>query len=173
MTKALVVIDLVEDFLSPSGPLYLGPEAARVVPAAAEELERARARGWPVVFVCDSHREGDPEFVLWPAHCLCGSPGAAVVAELAPRPGEPIIAKRRYSAFFGTDLDLTLRERGVKEIVLVGVCTNICVLYTAADARMRNYAVTVMAPATASFDQAAHEFALRQMETVLGCRVRR
>ncbi len=173
MTKALVVIDMLEDFLSPAGSLYIGPEAARVVPAVRAELERARAGGWPVVFLCDSHREGDPEFAMWPAHCLCGSKGAGVVADLAPHPGEPVIAKRRYSAFFGTDLDLTLRERDVQEIVLVGVCTNICVLYTAADARMLNYTVTVVAPATASFDQAAHEFALQQMEKVLGCRVTR
>ncbi|MDI6870876.1 MAG: isochorismatase family cysteine hydrolase [Bacillota bacterium] len=173
MSTALVVIDMLEDFLSPSGNLYIGPEAGRVIPAVAVELERARAEGWPVIFVCDSHREGDPEFAMWPDHCLCGSQGAAVIPALAPRPGEPVIAKRRYSAFFGTDLDLTLRERGVEEVVLVGVCTNICVLYTAADARMLNYSVTVVAPATASFDRAAHDFALQQMETVLGCQVRR
>lgn len=171
VNKALVVIDMLEDFLSPAGNLYLGPEAARVTPAVQAELARARREGWTVVFVCDSHREEDSEFAMWPAHCLCGTPGAAVVGDLAPRPGEPVIAKRRYSAFFGTDLDLTLREHGVEELVLVGVCTNICVLYTAADARMLNYGVTVLAAATGSFDKAAHEFALTQMKTVLGCRV--
>lgn len=169
--KALVVIDMLEDFLSPAGRLYIGPEADRVVPAVVEEVERARAEGWPVLFVCDAHRPDDREFAVFPAHCLCGTPGASVVPALAPRPGEPVIAKRRYSAFFGTDLDLTLRELKVEEIVLVGVCSNICVLFSAADARMLDYKVTVVGRATASFDQAAHEFALRQMEAVLGCRV--
>ncbi|HHW14055.1 MAG TPA: cysteine hydrolase [Firmicutes bacterium] len=172
MAKALLVIDMLEDFLSPGGTLYIGPEAGRVIPAVAAEVNRARSEGWTVIFVCDAHRANDREFETFPAHCLCGSPGAAILAQLAPSPGEPVITKRRYSAFFGTDLDLTLRERGIDELVLVGVCTNICVLYTAADARMRNYEVTVVAQATASFDRAAHDFALQQMETVLGCRVK-
>jgi nicotinamidase-related amidase len=170
--KALVVIDMLQDFLSPAGNLYIGSEAARVVPAVAAALERARGEGWTVIFVCDSHRRDDKEFAMFPAHCLGGTPGAGVEPELAPQPGELVIPKRRYSAFFGTDLDLTLRERGVEELVLVGVCTNICVLYTAADARMLNYGVTVAAGATASFDRAAHEFALAQMESVLGCVVK-
>lgn len=172
MAKALVVIDMLEDFLSPGGTLYIGPEAGRVVPAVAEEVNRARREGWSVIHVCDAHQADDREFEVFPAHCICGSPGAAILASLAPRPGEPVIPKRRYSAFFGTDLDLTLRERGIDELTLVGVCTNICVLFTAADARMRNYDVTVVSQATASFDRAAHDFALHQMETVLGCLVK-
>lgn len=172
VNKALVVIDMLEDFLSPAGNLYVGPEAGRVTRTVAEELARAREAGWPVIFVCDAHLPGDKEFAMFPAHCLCGTSGAAVVSELKPRPGEPVLAKRRFSAFFGTDLDLTLRERGIEELVLVGVCTNICILFTAADARMLNYEVTVIGRATGSFDKAAHEFALQQMDSVLGCHVK-
>jgi len=93
------------------------------------------------------------------------------VAELAPQEGDLKIYKRRYSAFFGTDLDLTLRELGVTEVELVGVCTQICVLYTAADARMLNYDVTVRRNCVASFDPQAHEFALKEMEKTLGVKV--
>jgi len=88
-----------------------------------------------------------------------------------PAPGDKIIPKRRYSGFFQTDLDLTLRELGVDEIVLVGVCTNICCLYTAADARNLNYKVTAVRDAMSSFDEAAHEYALKEMEKTLGVTV--
>ena len=82
-----------------------------------------------------------------------------------------MIPKRRYSGFFGTDLDITLREREIDTLRLVGDCTNICVLYTAAEARYRDYAVEVPADCVATFDPDAHTFALKQMQTVLGANV--
>ncbi|NLA25782.1 MAG: cysteine hydrolase, partial [Firmicutes bacterium] len=99
---------------------------------------------------------------------LEGDPGSDVVDELAPEPGERLIFKRRYSAFFGTELDLTLREYGATGLELAGVVTNICVLYTAADARMRNYQVFVNSAAVAGIEEGAHRFALREMEKTLG-----
>lgn len=169
--KALVVIDMLRDFVDADGKLSIGPSAAGVVQAIARKVEEARREGWPVIYVCDRHAEDDPEFAMFPPHCVAGTPGADVVAELRPRPGDKIVPKRRYSAFFQTDLDLTLRELGVDEIVLAGVCTNICDLYTAADARMLGYRVTVPRDCVASFDEAAHEFALKEMEHTLGVKV--
>lgn len=169
--KALVVIDMVRDFIDAEGTLSIGPAAKELVPAIARKIEDTRAEGWPVIYVCDRHSEDDLEFAMFPPHCVAGTPGADVVDALRPRPGDKIIPKRRYSAFFQTDLDLTLRELGVGEIVLVGVCTNICDLYTAADARMLGYKVAVPRDSVASFDEAAHEFALREMERTLGVNV--
>ncbi|MFY9536015.1 MAG: isochorismatase family cysteine hydrolase [Bacillota bacterium] len=169
--KALVVIDMLRDFLEPDGRLYIGPTSKDVIEAVRQEVEKARASGWPVVYICDSHSEDDSEFEMFPSHCVTGTPGADVVDELKPRPGDKIIPKRRYSGFFQTDLDLTLRELGVDEIVLVGVCTNICCLYTAADARNLNYKVTAVRDAMSSFDEAAHEYALKEMEKTLGVTV--
>jgi nicotinamidase/pyrazinamidase len=169
--KALVVIDMLCDFLEPDGRLYIGPTSKDVIEAVRQEVEKARASGWPVVYICDSHSEDDSEFEMFPSHCVTGTPGADVVDELKPRPGDKIIPKRRYSGFFQTDLDLTLRELGVDEIVLVGVCTNICCLYTAADARNLNYKVTAVRDAMSSFDEAAHEYALKEMEKTLGVTV--
>jgi nicotinamidase/pyrazinamidase len=134
-------------------------------------VERARREGWPVVWVCDRHQPDDSEFQVWPAHCVAGTRGAELVPPLEPREGEKVVPKRRYSGFFGTDLDLYLREQGVDEVVLAGVCTNICVLYTAADARMRGYRVTVLRDAVASFDRDAHQWALRELERTLGAKV--
>jgi nicotinamidase/pyrazinamidase len=169
--RALVVIDMLRDFIEPDGALTCGPAGRAVVPEVAAVLAEARRSGDAVLFVCDRHLPDDPEFRVWPAHCVAGTEGAEVVAELAPRPGERIVPKRRYSGFFGTDLDLALRERGVRELTLAGVCTNICVLYTAADARMRGYEVAVPRAAVASFDQRSHEWALVELERTLGARL--
>ena len=166
--KALLVIDMLNDFIKPVGALYIGPAAGKVVPAVCSRLELFRESGDPVIFICDRHRTGDLEFEIFPPHCLEGDPGGEVIDELSPLPEERIVYKRRYSAFFGTELDLTLREFGVSDLELTGVVTNICVLYTAADARMRNYRVAVSAAAVAGIDEQSHRFALQEMEKTLG-----
>ena len=166
--KALIVIDMLWDFLKPDGKLYIGPTAQNVIKNVQSEIEKARSCKWPIIYVCDMHSEDDLEFNMFPPHCIRGTSGAKIINELKPQPGEKVIPKRRYSAFFGTDLDLTLRELGIDELVLVGVCTNICNLYTAADGRMLNYKVTALKDCMSSFDQAAHEFALKEMERTLG-----
>lgn len=169
--EALLVIDMLVDFIAPGGRLYVGPAAAGVEKAVAREIARARERGKRVIYICDRHRPDDAEFIMFAPHCIAGSSGAEVVPTLKPELGDLIITKRRYSAFYGTDLDLTLREKGISKLILIGVCTNICVLYTAADAKMRGYEVEVVGEAVASFDPAAHEFALQEMEKTLGVRV--
>jgi len=171
MAVALVVVDMLADFMEPTGALYCGDAARDIIPKVREAVEKARAQGIPVLYVADTHDPDDPEFQMFPPHCIARTRGSGVIPEIMPRDGEPVIAKRRFSGFYGTDLDLRLRERGVDSLVLVGVCTNICVLYTAADARMRNYGVTVPRDAVASFDPEAGEFALGQMEKVLGVQV--
>jgi len=171
VASALVIIDMLNDFVDERGALFCGPTSRAILPLVARKLDEARRAGKPVFFVADSHLTRDKEFELFPPHCLAGTKGAAVCPELTPREGEVVIPKRRYSAFFGTDLDLRLRELGVTEVVLVGVCTNICVFFTAADARMRGYGVSVLRDGVASFDVEAHRFALSQMEKVLGAKV--
>lgn len=85
-----------------------------------------------------------------------------------PGEGDVVVAKRRYSGFLQTELPLTLRERGVGRLELAGVCTNVCVLYTAAEAVMWGFQLAVDPRLVTSFDPEAHEFALRQMKEVLG-----
>lgn len=166
--RALLVIDMLRDFLEEQGSLYCGGAARKIIPAVADEIARARRDGMAIIYVCDRHQPDDPEFQMFPPHCVRGTAGSEVVDGLSPLEGDLIIPKRRYSAFYGTDLDLALRELGVRELTLVGVCTNICVLYTAADARMRNYRVLVPRNAVATFDEGVHRFALGEMEKTLG-----
>jgi len=169
--KALIVVDMLNDFIEEGGALEVGEAGRRIVPVIAEVLEKARSERWTVVYLCDQHQPTDREFEMFPPHCLAGTHGGKVYPELAPQEGEFVISKRRYSGFYGTDLDLTLRELNVDELVLTGVCTNICVLYTAADARMRHYKVSVLKDGVASFDQRAHQFALQEMEKTLGAKL--
>ncbi len=162
---------MIHDFVDPNGALYCGETMSTITPVVKRELERARTAGEPVVYLTDNHLPDDAEFAMFPPHAIAGTEGAAIVPELAPRDGEVVIPKRRYSGFFGTDLDITLRERGVDTLRLVGDCTNICVLYTAADARNLGYAVEVVHDGVTSFDAEAHAFALRELEKTLGARI--
>ena len=164
MSQALIIIDMLHDFIDPQGSLYCGSQASVIIPRVVELLEEARSAGLPVLFIADRHLPTDAEFQMFPDHCVEDTPGASIIPPLTPQGEERVIAKRRYSAFFATDLDLTLRELAVRELVLVGVCTNICVLYTAADARMLAYQVTVPADAVTSFDLPAHQWALGQTD---------
>lgn len=166
--KAFLVIDMLNDFVREDGSLYVGESVKEIIPVIAKEVEEARAKKWPVIYICDQHRPDDMEFKLFPPHCVVGSEGSRVCDELAPVEGDLVIAKRRYSGFYGTDLDLALREREIEDVMLTGVCTNICVLYTAADACMRGYKVSVVKAGVASFDEGAHNFALQEMEKTLG-----
>lgn len=169
--KTLLVIDMLNDFIKPGGALYIGPSAEKVVPAVRSRLEDFRNKKEPVIFICDRHLPDDLEFEMFPPHCLEGDEGAQVIEELSPLPGERLIYKRRYSAFFGTELDLTLREYGIEELELTGVVTNICVLYTAADARALNYKVTVHSSAVAGIKEEDHRFALQELKDTLGVNV--
>lgn len=171
MGKALVVIDMLNDFIREKGSLCVGPDGEAIVPNIAARLEEARASDELVIYLCDRHRPDDAEFQMWAPHGIPGTWGAEIIEELTPQPADFVIPKRRYSGFTGTELLVVLRERGVEEIELTGVCTNICVLYTACGARDYAYPVTVSGSRVATFDRKAHEFALEQMGQILGVNV--
>lgn len=157
--KALLVIDMLVDFIDEEGALSVGPAGQKIIDYINEKIKDFRQKAYPIVFICDNHEKDDKEFDMFPAHCIAQTKGAQIVDNLDVKDEDKIIRKRRYSAFFGTDLDLYLREKGVDELFLVGVCTNICVLYTAADARNLAYKVNIYKDGVASFDEKAHEFA--------------
>src|SRR5437762_6660636 len=169
--RALVVVDMIHDFADPAGALYCGPPMPAVIDAIRRERARARAAHDTVVYLTDDHLLDDAEFQMFPPHAIHGTKGAEIIPAVAPAEADIRIRKRRYSGFFGTDLDITLRERRVDTVRLVGDCTNICVLYTAADARNLGYAVEVVRDGVTSFDAEAHENALRELEKTLGAKV--
>ncbi len=170
--RALLVIDMLEDFVRPGAPLEV-PENRRILPAVRRRIAKARRDGEQVVYVCDAHRPKDPEFARWPPHAVAGTPGAGVVREIAPEPGDVVAEKHSYSGFHGTALQGILRRRGIRSLSLSGCVTNICILYIAYEAVVRGYAVAVDEALVAGLDPGTHAFALAQMETVLGVSVRR
>lgn len=167
--KALLVIDMLKDFIDEGGALETGVAGRNIVPFIKEKIEEFRKSAYPIVYVCDNHEVDDKEFDMFPPHCIRDTEGSKIIDELEVLEEDKIIKKRRYSSFYGTDLDLYLREKGVNEIYIVGVCTNICVLYTAADGRNISYNIKIFKDGVASFDNEAHEFALKQIESTLGC----
>ncbi|AEE91742.1 Isochorismatase hydrolase [Tepidanaerobacter acetatoxydans Re1] len=167
--KALLVIDMLKDFIYEGGALSVGPQGKAIIGFIKEKINNFREHDYPVIFICDNHEKNDKEFEMFAPHCIAGTCGAKIIEDLDVKDDDKIIVKRRYSAFFGTDLDLYLRENKVDEIFLAGVCTNICVLYTAADARNLAYKVNIYKDGVASFDEEAHDFALKEAKNTLGC----
>lgn len=174
MKEALLISDMLNDFVREGAPLEV-PAARKIMPALQKRVAEARARGVPVIYVCDAHRPDDPEFsrMGWPAHAVKGSRGAEVIAGLAPLETDPVIEKTTYSGFHHTGLEGILQALGVERLVLTGVVTNICIFFIAYDAVIRGYEVTVPADCVAPLDPADGDFALRQMEQVLGVTVER
>ncbi len=172
MKEALLVIDMLNDFTLPGAPLEV-PETRAVTPAIRREIDLARAGGKPVIYVCDSHAPDDKEFRKfgWPAHAVKGTRGAEVIEELKPMPGDRVIPKATYSGFYGTALDATLKELGVDALRLTGCVTHICVMFTASDAVLRDYPVTVVEDGVAGLSREDHEAALRIMKSVMGVKV--
>jgi len=160
-TTALVVVDMQNDFVKEGGTLRV-PTAEATLPAIARLLELARGAGMPVVFSQDTHREGDPEWRIWPEHTREGTWGWRIVDELAPREDETVLRKVRYDAFYGTPLEHLLRLWGVRTLVLCGTVANICVHYTAASAALRWFDVVVPRDATSDLEPFDLEGSLRQ-----------
>ena len=167
MANAVLVIDMLKGFLEEGYPLYCGDRARRIIPNIQGLLERELKHSSKVFFICDHHDPDDPEFKMFPPHCIEGTPQAEVIPELAEYQGE-LIPKKRYSAFFGTQLEAKLKTLKPEKLIVCGVYTDICVLHTVADARNRDWEVEVPVDCVASFDDRAHQFALQHMEKILG-----
>ncbi|WP_245588358.1 cysteine hydrolase family protein [Desulfocurvus vexinensis] len=161
---ALLIIDMQEDFALPTGPLFV-PGAPATVPALARLLALGRARGWAVFHVLREHAPdgSDAEitrrglFTGGGGFCLPGTPGARIVEPLRPLPGETCVVKKRFSAFFGTDLHARLTALGVGTVVLGGTQYPNCIRATATDALARDYRVIVVTDCCSAATQAVAE----------------
>ncbi len=172
MAEALLIIDMLNDFVQPGAPLEV-PETRSIIQAIQDRVAAARTAQQPVIYICDAHKPDDPEFsrMGWPPHAVRGTAGAQVINELAPGEMDPVIEKTSYSGFHQTGLEGVLQSLKIDHLTLTGCVTNICILYTAYDAVVRGYDVTV--PRNCVADLAADDgaFALKQMSEVLGVKV--
>jgi len=132
----------------------------------------ARSAGLPVIFCDDAHIPGvDRELELWGEHGIVGKTAPIAALEAGSGERDFIIPKRRYSGFFGTDLDLTLRELGVTHLVAIGADTNICVLHTLGDAYFLGYDSIVVEDATRTFLCGTQEGALEHFRKCYGSKI--
>mgnify|MGYP001772558979 CR=1 FL=1 len=168
--EALIVVDMQKDFCYKNGALYI-ESAEKIFEATKKVIEEARRRGMKIIFTQDWHRVDDREFEIWPKHCIANTWGAEIVDELEPREEDYFVKKRRYSAFFATDLELLLRELGIERVFICGVATNICVLHTAADAAIRGYKVAVIEDCTKALSDYEQSYAIEHMKKVFNAEV--
>jgi ureidoacrylate peracid hydrolase len=157
---AMIVVDMQNDFVAKGAPMET-PAARAMVPQLAKALKFCREVGIRVVYTTHAHRRDGCDMGLfddlWPpiasrAGLMDGTPGIEIYPELAPAPGEHVIKKHRYSGFYGTDLDIILREWGVDTVIVSGTTTENCCHATARDAMFRNYRVVFLSDATGTFD---------------------
>jgi nicotinamidase-related amidase len=165
---ALLVIDMLNDFLR--GP-FAGPGAERLIGPVRTAIGRARARGVPVIFIGDAHVPNDAEFAVLPPHAIAGTRGAEIVAELALEPGDAIIAKRRYSGFFETELADLLRKLEVDTLAFCGLQTDCCVMYTVADGFFRGFRPVILEDAVTARTEEGHRQAIASMQRLFGAQV--
>ena len=186
--SALIVIDMQNDFCAPGGLVAKG---GRDVSAAQEMAARlpaliaaARAAGVLVVFVRNVYTT-DSNFYLsdvWLEQaarkqgggytsipvCADGSWEGDFYGDVRPQPGDPVVTKHRYDAFYNTDLDTILRANGVRTAIITGVSTNVCVETTAREAFIRDFYVVLVADGTAAYSSEEHEKTLKDIDRFFG-----
>jgi ureidoacrylate peracid hydrolase len=187
---AVIVIDMQNDFCSEGGAMDkiglgvgLGP-IREMIPTLARFLDDARSAGVPVVYVQAVYNTDDNRYLspVWLEHaerrrgglytevplCKEDSWGAEIVDELAPRPGEAVVRKHRYSAFIDTPLQALLRNRGAKTILVTGVGTNGCVESTARDGFMLDHYTVTIADCCTTYWPESHERSLKELDLLFG-----
>ena len=157
MKNATIVIDVINDFVN--GSLPVGQPAIDIIPFIVEQCEKAKNNGDVIIFACDNHIDGIDG--KWPKHADPKTDGVKLYGELGKwfdnirysevPPHAFYFPKTKYDAFFGTALAEFLKEYGVTQVTLMGVCTDICIFYTAAGAFFNGFDVKVLKKGCATF----------------------
>lgn len=179
--KALLNIDYTNDFVADDGKLSCGEPGQVLEDRIVEITKEFYENGDYIIFPIDMHEEESdyhPESKLFPPHNIKGTWGRDLYGKLEDYYQEIknsrnvyYCDKTRYSAFAGTDIEIRLRERDIKEVHLLGVCTDICILHTAIDAYNKGFDIVVHSDGVASFNQAGHEFAINHFKNTLAAKV--
>ena len=169
---ALVLIDVIND-LEFSGSEKLLKQALPMARNLARLKKRARAAGIPVIYVNDNFGRWQSDFHKQVQHCLKdGVRGEPIVRLLRPGAEDYFVLKPKHSGFFSTQLDILLEHLGTETVILTGIAANICVLFTANEAYMRDYQLIVPRDCVASNTQQENDYALQQMKQILKADIR-
>jgi nicotinamidase-related amidase len=165
--SALLLIDVIND-LAFTGSHVLVAQAEPMALRLAALRRRATAAGLPVIYVNDNFGQWRSDFRQTVAHCTArSSPGRRVSHRLRPSSRDYFVLKPKHSGFFGTTLDTLLESLRIRRVILTGIAGNICVLFTANDAYMRDLKVFAPADCIVSNTAADNDQALRQIESVM------
>ncbi|HZW56840.1 MAG TPA: isochorismatase family cysteine hydrolase [Nitrososphaerales archaeon] len=167
---ALLIIDMNKAFVGKGAPLEV-PRALENVPRIKKLLHTCRRLGVPVIHVSHVFRKDGRDrgymYDFWPVLKKGvleeGAQGAQIYPDIAPVKGETVISKRRYSAWFGTDLDIVVRNLGVDTLIICGTTTDRCTGLTAYEAFMRDLKVIFPSDANATFQDSVHDAMLTSL----------
>jgi len=181
MERALIHVDYTNDFVASDGALTSGKPGQDIHDKVLELTKRFYENSEYIAFTIDLHEKDNPfhpETALFPPHNLKGTKGRELYGDLEEyfqqiKASDNVYytPKTRYSAFAGTDLEIKLRERDIKEVHIIGVVTDICILHTAVDAYNKGFNIVIHKDAVASFNQAGHVWALSHFTDTLGAQV--
>jgi ureidoacrylate peracid hydrolase len=156
---ALMVVDMQNFFLDPNSPTFTCGGLA-IMPNLKKLLAAFRQAGRPVIYTKHVHHPDKLDAGImgwwWEGMCIEGTPESEIYSEIAPLPGEKVILKHRYSAFYNTDLETILRCLKIEDLVIAGIMTNMCCESTARDAYYRDYRVFFPADTTGSVNEEMH-----------------
>lgn len=168
---ALLIIDMQNEFISKGGAIKC-PNGQDIIPNIKKLLKLIREKEISVIYTQELHRTQKVDFGRElgeePEHCLEGSWGAEIISELTPREEDFLLPKRRYSAFFATDLEILLKGLDVDTLIITGVVTDVCVRATAQDAQQLDYKVIVPEECVAGTSVEQHKAALKHIQYILG-----
>ncbi|HET7006071.1 MAG TPA: isochorismatase family cysteine hydrolase [Candidatus Binatia bacterium] len=169
---ALLLVDVVNDLEFEGGDKLL-KQALPMAEALAPLKRRAKQAGVPAIYANDNFGRWRSDFPKLVQHCLGdGMRGNAIVRQLAPEPDDYFVLKPKHSAFYQTNLDTLLNYLGVETVIITGMASDICVLFTANDAYMRDLKVIVPPDCVASEDPANNQIVLELMARVLKAEIR-
>jgi nicotinamidase-related amidase len=160
---ALLVIDVINDLEFPGGERVL-PWAERMAARLTRFRAAAHRHGVPVIYANDNCGLWRGDFAAVYAHCTRpAARGRDVARRLRPTAADYLVLKPRHSAFFASPLQPLLEELGTERLILSGLATNLCVLFTAHDAHMLKYRLTVLSDCCAAESDADHDTAIDQL----------
>ncbi len=184
---ALLVVDVQNDFCAEGGMMHReGSDLTMVkemIPRLERLIEEAREAGMPVIFIRNVYNTDDNWYLsdVWleqaartrqgsyVIHSVCGAGSwEGDFYKVRPTEKDVIVTKHRFSAFQDTDLDLILRSRGIKTLIMTGISTDVCVESTARDGFFRDYYIVFTSDCTAAYSDEDHECTLRNMRRYFG-----
>ena len=157
---AMIVVDMQNDFVQEGAPIEI-PRARAMVPRLNRLLDVCRAHQLPVIYIHHVIRGGDIDAGRLADHheairnnkaIIAGTSNVEIYEGLKPHPGDLVVAKPRYSAFYGTDLEAILRSKGIDTLIISGTVTNVCCESTTRDAFSRDYKVIFLSDGNAAGD---------------------